>query len=175
LFYRLKVAAVDLLPLRERPGDILPLVWHFIERYSGRLKLKAIRLAPDAERALLQHPWPGNIRELENVVHHALLVCKDGIVTRHDLHLSSGLAGLAPSAAAATNTAGPGLQALEQALAALYEQAPAQLFDLLEATIIRTAYDHCEQNQVQTGRLLGISRNILRHRLKRYGHLPDGQ
>ncbi|PPD41630.1 MAG: sigma-54-dependent Fis family transcriptional regulator [Methylobacter sp.] len=169
LYYRLNVAALDLLPLRERPGDILPLARHFLERYGKRLKLNSFDLSKDAERALLGYAWPGNIRELQNVIHHALLVSKDGNVTFDDLHLNPNF-GVSRSQAN-PNSEAHSLKALENALAALYEQPTGNLFDTIEETIIRTAYEHCENNQVQTGRLLGISRNILRHRLKRYGYL----
>ena len=170
LYYRLNVAALNLLPLRERPGDILPLVWHFIERYGTRLKLNSVGLSADAERALLDYAWPGNIRELENVIHHALLICKNGKVTAADLHLNPNF-GVSHSSSPAQVTAVSSLKSLENALTALYEQPADNLFDTIEETIIRTAYAYCESNQVQTGHLLGISRNILRHRLKRYGYL----
>jgi len=170
LYYRLNVAALDLLPLRERPGDILPLAKHFMQRYGIRLKLNSLELAKDAERALLRYGWPGNIRELQNVIHHALLVCKDGRVGLEDLHLNPHF-GSSYSNASTSVAAPASLTSLENALAALYEHPADNLFDTLEETIIRTAYDYCENNQVQTARLLGISRNILRHRLKRYGYL----
>lgn len=169
LYYRLNVAALDLLPLRERPGDILPLVWHFMERYGKRLALSSVDLSTSAERALLNYAWPGNIRELENVIHHALLICQNGKVTAADLHLNPdfGVSHNAP----ANESPSSSLKSLESALTALYEQPIENLFDTIEETIMRTAYSFCENNQVQTGRLLGISRNILRHRLKRYGFI----
>ena len=170
LYYRLNVVALNLLPLRERPGDILPLVWHFMERYGKRLKLARLDLSADAERALLDYAWPGNIHELENVIHHALLICKHGKVSAADLHLNPDF-GTAHGGDASAAMASSSLQSLENALAALYEHPIDNLFDTLEDTIIRTAYAYCENNQVQTGRLLSISRNILRHRLKRYGYL----
>ncbi|MFZ2726171.1 MAG: sigma-54 dependent transcriptional regulator [Methylococcaceae bacterium] len=184
LYYRLNVANIMVRPLRERAGDILPLAQHFLERYSNRLKLEYIELSGDAKQALLQYSWPGNIRELENIIHHALLVCRTNKVTALDLHLNPdfGLSRINRENITSVNSfekennpvkaiAKPSLEYLENALAQLYEQPSAQLFELLEETIIRTAYNFCEHNQVQTGRLLGISRNILRHRLKRYGLL----
>ncbi|MDO9106268.1 MAG: sigma-54 dependent transcriptional regulator [Methylovulum sp.] len=171
LYYRLNVAALDLLPLRERPGDILPLAWHFMERYGKRLELSSVDLSAEAERALLVYAWPGNIRELENVIHHALLVCKNGKVTAVDLHLNPDF-GMSSHHGNSASVGTPStLKSLENALAALYEHPADNLFDTIEEAIIRTAYAYCESNQVQTGRLLGISRNILRHRLKRYGYL----
>ena len=76
LYYRLSVAHIDLPPLRERPGDILPLAEHFIGLYGQALGLSQAALAADAQAALLGYPWPGNVRELENVVHSALIVCR---------------------------------------------------------------------------------------------------
>ncbi len=171
LYYRLNVAALSLLPLKERAGDILPLANHFLKRYCGRMKLDSIHLSAEAEQALLGYAWPGNIRELENIIHHALLICKGDAIKADDLHLNPNFFvsyskhTLRPSSTVAS------LWNLEKALTDLYEIPQDNLFDTLEETIIRTAYEYCEKNQVQTGRLLGISRNILRHRLKRYGYL----
>ncbi len=170
LYYRLNVAALNLLPLRERPGDILPLVRHFLERYGKRLDLSHITLSADAEQALLDYAWPGNIRELENIIHHALLVCRNGRVAAADLNLNANVGSPRNALAPRASVSSP-IKPLETVLAGLYEQPAAHLFDTLEETIIRTAYAYCENNQVQTARLLGISRNILRHRLKRYGFL----
>jgi len=99
LYYRLSVAPLTLPALRERPGDILPLARHFLGLYAPRLGSAGAVLAPEAEQALLHYPWPGNIRELENVVHFALIVCRDGVVRAGDLKLVPALA-LLPVAAA---------------------------------------------------------------------------
>ena len=109
LYYRLSVAGVRLPPLRERPADILPLVRHFIAVYRGRLQLDEVALSPESEQALLDYSWPGNIRELENVVHFALIVCRDGVIHPQDLrlvplHASPG--GSAGAAVANTETLG---------------------------------------------------------------------
>src|SRR5690606_26631313 len=74
LYYRLNVARLELPPLRKRPGDILPLAEHFLRLYSAHLGVSEARLSDGARRALLGYPWPGNIRELENIIHHAVLV-----------------------------------------------------------------------------------------------------
>ncbi|MFA6068718.1 MAG: sigma 54-interacting transcriptional regulator, partial [Janthinobacterium sp.] len=79
LYYRLQVIGLPLRPLRERPGDIMPLTRHFMAIYAQRLHLGEVELGPDAQQALLAYPWPGNIRELENVIHRALLVCRSGV------------------------------------------------------------------------------------------------
>src|SRR4030095_11333978 len=86
LYYRLSVAPVALPPLYQRPGDILPLARHFIGSYGEKMQLEQVTLAPDACAALLAYEWPGNIRELENVIHYALIVCSDGRVRARDLN-----------------------------------------------------------------------------------------
>lgn len=72
--YRLRVVPVFLPPLRERQGDIEALLWHFLREFNRRGPRKVERVAPDAMRALLDYAWPGNIRELRNVVEYAFAV-----------------------------------------------------------------------------------------------------
>src|SRR5580658_471500 len=89
LYYRLQVATLHIPPLRERPGDILPLAQHFLGVYGERLGLKNPTLSAEAVDVLVcGHSWPGNTRELENVIHHALLVCRENVVRPEDLRLS---------------------------------------------------------------------------------------
>jgi DNA-binding NtrC family response regulator len=76
LLFRLDVAVVALPPLRERREDILPLARHFLVRFAARNGLSAPALTEDNELQLLDYAWPGNIRELENVIHRALLLAE---------------------------------------------------------------------------------------------------
>lgn len=166
LFYRLNVTQLRLLPLRERLGDILPLVHHFIGVYQRKLDVQISELSPSAEQRLLEHSWPGNIRELENVVHHALLVARGERVEADDLRLSP--------QKARTKTSLPvedGFALLETALARIYEAPAPKLFERIEETVMRTAYAHAGKNQLKTARLLDISRNVVRARLLSYGDL----
>jgi sigma-54-specific transcriptional regulator len=167
LYYRFNVATVHLSPLRDRPGDILPLARHFLKIYGDRLGYGEINLLPAAEQLLLNYDWPGNIRELENAIHRSLLVCPGNRLRPEDFKLSG--------VRAVENTPSVSTTSLENALLRLCEQAPPQLYDLIEETIIRTAFEFCEENQVQTAKLLNISRNVLRHKLAMYGMLPNGQ
>jgi sigma-54-specific transcriptional regulator len=200
LFYRLAVAKIAVPPLRERPGDILPLARYFLELYGIRLGSGTPReipiLSAAAEACLLGHPWMGNIRELENAMHHALLVCQGGRIVPEDLPLiilpqrrsvglgaAGGVAGLEPEAAQSTvgsagGGTGPGSAeandprtALQQALRLLYEEGGPNLWDEIEEMVMRTAYTHARQNQLRAARLLGVSRNVVRARLLQFGAL----
>jgi sigma-54-specific transcriptional regulator len=167
LYYRFNVATIQLSPLRERPRDILPLAKHFLKIYGERLGYNEIKLSPAAELTLLNYDWPGNIRELENAIHRALLVCPGNSLRPEDFKLS-GVRILEQSQSVS-------MTSLESALQRLCEQAPPKLFEIVEETVIRTAFEFCEENQVQTARLLNISRNVLRHKLGLYGMLPNAQ
>jgi sigma-54-specific transcriptional regulator len=162
LYYRFNVVHFRLLPLRERPGDILPLVEHFLVIYSQRLGYSHPRLTSAAEQLLLDYSWPGNIRELENAVHRALLVCPTDRLRPEDFKLTP---------VKSVSMGSVSTQSLESAILNLCERNPEHLFDLIEETVVRTVFDFCENNQVQTAKLLGISRNVLRHRLSRCGLL----
>jgi sigma-54-specific transcriptional regulator len=189
LYYRLSVASVRLPALHERQADILPLAEHFLGTYCARLGLRPLRLAPAAAQALLAYSWPGNIRELENVVHYALIVCREGQVRAGDFRFSPlSLIG-APSAGLVHEASAPrhALEAvapaaaepeapealLKRALGALLADKPDQLFQHVEGTLVRLAFERCRENQVHTARLLGITRNSLRTLLKRHGLLDD--
>jgi len=183
LYYRLSVASISLPPLRDRAGDILPLARHFIKVYAGKLKMSDPQLSDEAQDALLACAWPGNIRELENVIHYALIVCRDGLVRATDFRFSP-LASLSaartpelpvreePAAPVAAVPVDP-LAGLEQALDGAMSSGHADLFHAVEALLVRRAFVRCRDNQVQTARLLGITRNTLRTLLKRYGMLGD--
>jgi len=191
LYYRLSVATIDLPALCERPGDILPLAEHFISVYRKRLNQEQTALAPQTEEALLAYEWPGNIRELENVIHYALIVCRDNVIQPEDLKLVGAVhrnirdtqIALAPVVPPPGGSA-PGCDShavsdsdveidlyvrLEQLVEELIGAGKPALFDTIEENVIRTAYLSCRQNQVQTAKVLGISRNILRTHLKRFG------
>src|SRR5687768_12465899 len=88
LFYRLNVVPLQIPPLRRRSGDIPPLVQHVIKKFNERLKKAITGIADDALAALQTHSWPGNIRELENVIERTILFCKGERIERVDLQLA---------------------------------------------------------------------------------------
>jgi aliphatic sulfonates family ABC transporter substrate-binding protein len=170
LFYRLKVSSLSLPPLRDRPGDIPALARHFLERYARKLGRSDIELGERAKECLLAHRWPGNIRELENAIHHALLVCPGSEIEPADLQLEHGH----PRAAATTRTeasAASEFDKLEQALVSLLKLEIPDLHQRVEAKLLAATYRHCNRTQLETARRLGLSRNVVRARLIEHGEL----
>ena len=165
LYYRFNVATIQLSPLRDRPLDILPLTQHFLKIYSERLGYSEVKLSPAAETTLLNYDWPGNIRELENAVHRALLICPNNYLRPEDFKLSG--------ARVSQNTPAVSTDSLESSLFKLFEQTPPNLYAVIEESVIRSAFDFCDKNQVQTAKLLDVSRNVLRHKLGTYGMLNN--
>ncbi|WP_018229127.1 sigma-54 interaction domain-containing protein [Methyloversatilis universalis] len=201
LYYRLQVISLPLVPLRDRPLDILPLTEHFMKLYSRQLRLHNVKLSDGALQALQSYPWPGNIRELENVVHRALLVCHNGEVLEADLQLPqlgqmvqlrrnesrvdappapvvAAQPALAPAAGEATDSPpDPAVDPLERnfraALATLLDAGRPDLLSTLMDWIVRDAYTVGAGNQIRTAQLLGISRHVLRTHLRRSGLLAS--
>ena len=85
LYYRLGVVTLDLPPLRERPEDILLLAEFFLKRFSGQARRPQLPLSQDARRRLQAHPWPGNIRELRNLMERLAFLCPGERVEAEDL------------------------------------------------------------------------------------------
>lgn len=169
LYYRLDVVSLELSPLRERPGDILPLTRHFIEAYSQRLGYGSISISPEAEHKLKSYSWPGNIRELENVIHHTLLICRNGVIQRDDLRLSNMRIERADDSHPSHDDSAEAL--LERAFEKLFAEQAGALHEKVEDALLRAAYRFSHYNQVHTANLLGLSRNVTRTRLIKIGEL----
>jgi DNA-binding NtrC family response regulator len=164
LFYRLNIVPVRLAPLRDRPGDIAALATHFIAAYSQRLRRPPPVLRPEALEMLRRYRWPGNIRELENVLHFSLLLATGDEIAIEHLRLDAEAIAEGPHA---------GLSRIGQALRECFDAPGSQLLRDIERRLIEDAYRHCDSNQVRTAELLGISRNVIRTLLKRYGLLIE--
>jgi sigma-54-specific transcriptional regulator len=195
LFYRLHVAHVALAPLRDRREDILPLARHFLARHAALFGIREATLTKEACASLVQHDWPGNIRALENVIQRALLVAPAGRVDEEHLCLANDpLVSAGPSSwppLPPSPSGRPGLSVapfrssgasegdrlsdksvgFEQAILELFETGAPKLLDEIDEIVVRAAYRVSNNNQVRTARLLGVSRNVLRSRLMRYGLL----
>ena len=150
LFYRLKVFPIRLPPLRERISDIPLLIEFFLDDLRREFKKKIQSLSPEANQLLAGYGWPGNIRELRNVLERAFILCEgDRIEVEH----------LPPELLSqpSSRLEGPSLFKL-----------PAQGISLAdtERDFIRQALEMSGGNQVRAARLLGVSRDVLRYRMK---------
>lgn len=116
LFYRIKGIQIDLPPLRERPSDIVPLAQHFLAQYAAESATVQKRLSAGAAELLSRYPWPGNIRELENIIRSVALFAEGNVITERDFDeyrelFQDGLtlpAALRYAAAAGAAEVGPG-------------------------------------------------------------------
>ena len=164
LYYRLNVVPIRLPPLRERAEDIPLLVRHFIDKFNARLKKSVTGLEAETERLLATHPWPGNIRELENVIERAVLFCdKSSVAPEHlppEVRNASGAVRGAQSAqsAIADPSSSDGLK--EQVKAAMSR---------LERELILKALEQTHGNVTHAARLLKISRKGLQLKMKELG------
>jgi len=85
LYYRLNIIRLELPPLRERSGDLPLLIKHFLQQFGAAYNKPALAMSPEAQEILLQYDYPGNVRELENMMHRAVILCEDTIIHPYDL------------------------------------------------------------------------------------------
>lgn len=174
LYYRLNVVGLEILPLNERPGDIVPLARHFIKEYSRHLNYPNGALTRDAEAALLKYPWPGNVRELENVIHRTLLMREGGAISAASLRFPARQLTVAHESdkqPVAIQQSAAGLDLLRQAIRLLCNAREQDLSMLLENVVVNEVFQYCHFNQSETARFLGVNRNVVRARLSRTGGL----
>lgn len=174
LFYRLGVVTLPLLPLRERRADILPLARHFLGVYAEKSGASAIALSPDAEDVVFHHAWPGNIRELENVIQRATLMAPGKFIEPEHLGLptSQTRSGL-PESASALAGATESLDHIRATVSQLIGFGEPELLDRLIDLAVREAYALSNENQVRTAQALGVTRNVIRTYLKNAGLIGD--
>ena len=156
LYFRLDVVALRIPPLRERPGDIAVLAAHFARVYAAVNGLPARGLAPPALARLAAHPWRGNVRELENTVHRAVLLAGGDSIGAEAIELHGDAV---PAAAAAAAAAVPG------GIPALVGRSMAEV----ERDLILHTLRHTSGNRTHAATILGISIRALRNKLRDYG------
>jgi len=147
LYYRLNVMPLSLPPLRDRRADILPLVDHFIAHYNHRLNRRVKGVTPKAEALLLGYSWPGNIREVRNVIERAMILCAADRIHASDLPL-----GDPKSFTPATPENGEQFLSLED----------------LERLHIERIYAATEGNLSRAAEALGVTRTTLYSKLRKY-------
>ncbi len=150
LFYRLNVFPVQLPPLRQRRDDIPRLVDYFAAQAAEKMSLPAPRLTPDASAVLISYDWPGNVRELQNIMERAVILSHDEPIDVTDLPVE--ITGTVDDSTHSTSS--------------------GSLWDFERSMIVKALKDH-GWNQTQAARALGISRDNLRYRVKKYKITKD--
>jgi len=158
LLYRLNVVALRLPPLRERPADIIELATHFARKYAVVNGMPVRPLSAEARALVLKNPWRGNVRELENTLHRAVLLASGDTIGPEAILSPDGetFAAEGPAARAA--------QVAEAATRGLVGRTVAQV----ECDLILDTLDHCLGNRTHAAKILGISIRTLRNKLNEY-------
>lgn len=158
LFYRINVIELGVPALRDRGGDITLLTKHFLGKLSTELGIETPSIDSEAENALLSYSFPGNVRELENILERAITLCEGGVIRVEDLGLPDDLS--KPSAMhASPNTTKP---------EAVSDDGHLQSYlDDVERQRILEALEKTRWNKTQAAKLLGISFRALRYRLEK--------
>jgi len=147
LYFRLNVLTITVPPLRERPGDILPLAEHLLGRLAPVHGRPNVALGGDARRALGAYGWPGNVRELKNVIERAVVFCEDAALSSKDFPESLRAADVGDGGAGAR------LRSLEE----------------VEREVIQATLEATHYKISKAAEILGISRKTLLDKRKKYG------
>jgi DNA-binding NtrC family response regulator len=149
LYYRINVVAIDMPPLKDRVGDIDLLANHFLQKYSSQHNRLKLGLTDSAMEKLQQYSWPGNIRELENVIERAVLLGKDKYITDEDL--PQAIVDYSP-------------------LPSQYRQMSLKkALEIPEKKLIKQALQSNHWNRQKTAQVLDINRTTLFKKMKKYG------
>jgi len=149
LYYRLNVMPIPLPPLRQRPGDIPPLVNYYVDVYSQEFRKRIQRVSPEAIERLKAYGWPGNVRELRNAIERAMLLTEGDELTVEQFPLQGGASAMRLS---------------EQV------QLPPNGIDLeeLERSLVVQALERSGWNQTKAATLLGVNRDQIRYRIEKF-------
>ena len=150
LFYRLNVVSINIPPLRERKEDILPLIENFIEKYCKENDKEKLEISKEATDVLMKYNYPGNVRELENIIERAVVLTRGNIITLNDLPMN--IKGFKE----------------EKTLGSLNEGTLTEQVEALEKQLIYDALKESGGNQTKAGKLLGLTERNLRYKLKKY-------
>ncbi len=169
LYYRLAIIAIFIPPLRDRKEDILPLVNFFIDRYNRRFR-KSIRGITDETRALiLSHNWPGNVRELRNTIERGMILEEEPLLRPVYLPFSVGESG-GRTLFERTSPANGGRSLPNgRTLPRLYIPEGGTSLEEVEHSMVELAMNQANGNQTNAAKLLDISRDALRYKLKKFG------
>jgi two-component system response regulator PilR (NtrC family) len=161
LFYRINVIELPVPPLRERREDIPLIAESLLKRFGEELAENVLTLSPDAMRALCEHSFPGNVRELENILERAVALCDGQQIQRGDLQLPQPPTRSEPGLH--LDLAGPALARITN------ESALPEALELIEREAIQKALEACRYNKTKAAAQLGITFRALRYKLKKLG------
>ena len=161
LFFRLSIIPVHLLPLREHRDDIPSLLDHFIQHYNMKFRKNIQGITREAEELLLNYNWPGNIRELKNAIERVMILADDRRVSARYLPIRISERNAPPTAM--------GADVREAQLSGKFSLPPggASLFDI-EKDLLRQALEEAHGSKTTAARLLRITRDTLRYKVKKY-------
>ena len=152
LYYRLNVMEIKLPPLRERQGDIAILSNYLLGKFSSELNKPIRAITPEAKEMLERLPYPGNVRQLANILEYACILCQDGVISKEDF----------PEYVTRSDGAGPSGDSIDDYLSS------HSLKDI-EKRAIEATLQRCGGKRVATAAQLGISKRGLLNKLKEYG------
>ena len=150
LYYRLNVVSIKIPPLRERKEDILPMIESFIDKYCKENNKEKIEISKEAADVLMKYNYPGNVRELENIIERAVVLTRGNVITMNDLPMN--IKGFKE----------------EKAIPSLGGGSLAEQVEVLEKQLIFDALRESVGNQTLAGKLLGLTERNLRYKLKKY-------
>ena len=167
LFYRINVIELRVPPLRERSGDIPDLANAVLERMCRRMKLEVPAISAEAMQALQAYAFPGNVRELENIIERALTLTTSGLITLEQIKLRPALLYALPASGTDPAATTPAVLAAGE-LAGAQHALGDQLEDIERAAIIK-ALEQTRYNKTAAAKLLGMTFRALRYRIKKLG------
>ncbi|MBC8115177.1 MAG: sigma-54-dependent Fis family transcriptional regulator [Candidatus Saccharimonas sp.] len=175
LYYRLNVYTIHLPPLRERPGDLPLLVHHFLSRFSRELDKQVRLISPEAMDLLTEYPWPGNLRELQSVLKHAVVEATGPVILSE--FLPETVRGAVPGSAsvpAARTVSDVGandefIRFIHQRIRAGSESLYDEVIQRVERTLLTELLQQVDGNISRASAILGISRSTLRVKLTALG------
>ncbi len=177
LYYRLNVFPIEAPPLRERREDIPALVRHFVRRFNAEEGKALEGASPAALDLLLAYNWPGNVRQLENAIFRAVVLCDEPELSPADFPQLAGMDGEQRRAADLRFDADRGIEAVAAPVAALPAfgaDGHLRRFEAIERDLIRLALEAYDGHITEVARRLGIGRSTLYRKLREYGFdTPD--
>ncbi len=169
LYYRLNVVSITIPPLRERKEDISELVSYFMKKFNRELKKAIVGITPAAMDRITSYGWPGNVRQLENVLKRAMLLCQGEWILEDQLLFEKGW----EKRDVAEELSKKNVEGLLDVLFEEYSKAPvsspdSDMISSLERGLILRALQKTKGNQLKAAALLGIHRSTLRGKMEKY-------